>query len=155
MRISARVDYALQAVSEIAYASEAGDLTSAEEIATKYDIPLKFLEGILSSLRKAGIVNSFRGPAGGYELAKPASKITVADIFRIIDGPLASVRGVAPEEIDYRGPARHISEVWIATRVALRHVLERVTIEDIVAGKFDPTVRKMISEKDAWKRRKA
>lgn len=154
MRISAKVDYALQAVVDIAAATEEGTLVSAEEIARRYDIPLKFLEGILSSLRKAGIINSFRGPSGGYELAKRADLITVADLFRIIDGPLASVRGVAPEDMDYQGPAQHIAEVWIATRVSLRHVLESVTIDDIISGKFEAGVRKMLNEKDAWRRRK-
>lgn len=154
VRISAKVDYALQAAVEIASASAKDELVSAEEIAQRCDIPLKFLEGILTSLRKAGIVNSFRGPAGGFELAKRADLIAVADLFRAIEGPLAAVRGHAPEDVDYSGNRTHISDVWIATRVSLRHVLENVTIDDILTGKFDPPVRKLLNEKDAWRRRK-
>ena len=100
VKISAKVDYAVQAVVEIAVATKRDTLISAEEISNRRDIPEKFLEGILTSLRKAGIVNSFRGPSGGFELAKKAEDVAVADIIRIIDGPLAAVRGFAPEEID-------------------------------------------------------
>lgn len=154
MRISAKVDYALQAVVEIAAATAKGNLVSADEIAAKCDIPLKFLEGILTSLRKAGIINSFRGPTGGYELAKRADLIAVADLFRAVEGPLASVRGLAPEDVGYVGQRKHIADVWIATRVGLRHVLENVTIDEILTGKFDASIRKMLTEKDAWRRRK-
>lgn len=154
MKISAKVDYALQAVVEIAVATKRDSLISAEEISTRRDIPEKFLEGILTSLRKAGVVNSYRGPSGGFELAKRAEDVAVADIIRIIDGPLAAVRGFAPEEIDYSGPVKHVSDVWIATRAALRNVLENISIGDIIEGRFEPTIAKMLNEKDAHKRRK-
>jgi Rrf2 family protein len=154
VKISAKVDYALQAVIEIAVATEKDSLISAEEISNRRDIPEKFLEGILTLLRKAGVVNSYRGPSGGFELAKKPKEIAVADIIRIIDGPLAAVRGFAPEEIEYSGPVKHVSDVWIATRSALRTVLENISIADIIDGDFEPTVAKMISEKDARKRRK-
>lgn len=154
MKISAKVDYALQAVIEIAVATKKDSLISAEDISAKRDIPVKFLEGILTLLRKAGVVNSYRGPSGGFELAKKPEDVAVADIIRIIDGPLAAVRGFAPEEIDYSGSVKHVSDVWIATRAALRNVLEHISIADIIDGKFDPTVSKMLVEKDARKRRK-
>jgi Rrf2 family protein len=155
VKISAKVDYALQAVVEIAVATKKDTLISAEEIALKRDIPEKFLEGILTLLRKAGVVNSYRGPSGGFELAKKPEDVAVADIIRIIDGPLAAVRGFAPEEIDYAGPVKHVADVWIATRAALRNVLENISIADILSGDFDVSVSKLLSEKDARKRRKA
>lgn len=155
MKISAKVDYALQAVIEIAVSTERELLISAEEISTKHQIPEKFLEGILTLLRKSGIVNSYRGPSGGYELAKSPETITVADLFRIIDGPLAAVRGLAPEEVEYVGSVKYISDVWIATRVGLRHVLENISIADIMHGEFDPPIQKLLNEKEAWKRRRA
>ena len=155
MKISAKVDYALQAVVEIAVATKKDSLISTEEISSRRDIPEKFLEGILTLLRKSGVINSYRGPSGGYELAKKPQDIAVADIIRIIDGPLAAVRGFAPEEIDYAGPVKHVADVWIATRAALRNVLENISIADILSGDFDVSVSKLLSEKDARKRRKA
>jgi Rrf2 family protein len=154
VKISAKVDYALQAVIEIAVATKKDSLISAEEISSRREIPEKFLEGILTLLRKAGIVNSYRGPSGGFELAKKPEDVTVADIIRIIDGPLAAVRGYAPEEIDYAGPVKHVSDVWIATRAALRNVLENISVSDILDGEFKPNIAKMLNEKDARKRRK-
>ena len=155
MKISAKVDYALQAVVEIAVATKKDSLISTEEISSRRNIPEKFLEGILTLLRKSGVINSYRGPSGGYELAKRPQDIAVADIIRIIDGPLAAVRGFAPEEIDYAGPVKHVADVWIATRASLRNVLENISIADILSGEFDISVSKLLNEKDARKRRKA
>lgn len=154
MKISAKVDYALQAVVEIAIATKKDSLISSEEISSRRDIPEKFLEGILTLLRKSGVINSYRGPSGGFELAKKPQDIAVADIIRIIDGPLAAVRGFAPEEIDYAGPVKHVADVWIATRASLRNVLENISIADIISGDFDSSVSKLLNEKDARKRRK-
>lgn len=154
MKISAKVDYALQAVVEIAVATKKDSLISAEEISSRREIPEKFLEGILTLLRKSGVINSFRGPSGGFELAKKPQDIAVADIIRIIDGPLAAVRGFAPEEIDYAGPVKHVADVWIATRASLRNVLENISIADILTGEFEVSVSKLLNEKDARKRRK-
>jgi Rrf2 family protein len=155
VKISAKVDYALQAVVEIAVATKKDSLISTEEISSRRNIPEKFLEGILTLLRKSGVINSYRGPSGGYELAKRPQDIAVADIIRIIDGPLAAVRGFAPEEIDYAGPVKHVADVWIATRASLRNVLENISIADILSGEFDISVSKLLNEKDARKRRKA
>jgi Rrf2 family protein len=139
---------------EIAAATKSEVLISAEEISLKREIPAKFLEGILTTLRKAGVVNSYRGPAGGFELARSARDISVADVIRIIDGPLAAVRGYAPEEIEYPGSAKHLPDVWIATRVALRNVLERISIAEILAGEFESSIMKLVNEKDSRKRRR-
>ncbi len=155
MKISAKVDYALQAVVEIAIATKKDSLISAEEISSRREIPEKFLEGILTLLRKSGVINSYRGPSGGFELAKKPQDIAVADIIRIIDGPLAAVRGFAPEEIDYAGPVKHIADVWIATRASLRNVLENISIADILTGEFEVSISKLLNEKDARKRRKS
>ena len=155
MKISAKVDYALQAVVEIAIATKKDSLISSEEISSRRDIPEKFLEGILTLLRKSGVINSYRGPSGGFELAKKPQDIAVAEIIRIIDGPLAAVRGFAPEEIDYAGPVKHVADVWIATRASLRNVLENISIADIISGDFDASISKLLNEKDARKRRKA
>lgn len=154
MKISAKVDYALQAVVEIAVATKKDSLISAEEISSRREIPEKFLEGILTLLRKSGVIHSYRGPSGGFELAKKPQDIAVADIIRIIDGPLAAVRGFAPEEIDYAGPVKHVADVWIATRASLRNVLENISIADILTGEFEVSVSKLLNEKDARKRRK-
>lgn len=154
MKVSAKVDYAVQAIVEIAHASNRGELISAEEIAGRHQIPEKFLEGILTTLRKSGLINSFRGPAGGYQLAKSPEQITIADVIRTIDGPLAAVRGYAPEEIEYRGSAKHLDQIWIATRSALREVLEHITIADALDGEFEKEIGAMLGKKDARRRRK-
>ena len=119
MQVSAKVDYGLRAMLELAARSQGdtNDLASAEELAEAQGIPGKFLEGILNQLRRSGLVISRRGAEGGYRLAKPADQITFAEVIRAIEGPLAGVRGVAPEDAEYEGAAEHMREVWIATRV--------------------------------------
>lgn len=154
MKVSAKVDYAVQAIVAIAAASSRDELISAEDIARIHEIPEKFLEGILTTLRKSGVVNSYRGPSGGYELSKSPELITVADIIRTIDGPLAAVRGFAPEEIEYSGTSKYVADVWIATRVSLRQVLENISIADLLSGEFASSVETMLAKKDARKRRK-
>jgi Rrf2 family protein len=153
MKVSAKVDYALQAVVEIAFTSSKNQLISTENLAQKNQIPKKFLEGILTSLKKSGLITSHRGPNGGFKLSKNASEISVADVYRAIDGPLAEVRGEAPEKISYKNNSKNISKVWIATRVNLRRVLEQVSIQNILEGKFDSSIEKLLSEKEAWYRK--
>src|SRR6188508_844338 len=128
MRISARADYAVRAAVELAAADE-GPM-KGEAIAQAQSIPLKFLENILGDLRHAGIVRSQRGAEGGYWLARPATEITVAEIIRAVEGPLANVRGVRPDSISYQGTAEPLKDVWIAVRASLRSVLEAVTLAD-------------------------
>ena len=149
MRISAKVDYAVRAVVELATAD--GERPGkAERIATAQGIPLNFLENILGELRHAGLVRSHRGAEGGFRLAKPAAEITVADVIRAVEGPLASVRGGPPEDASYDGAASSLPRVWIAVRANLRRVVERVTIADIAAGKIPRSVDKLTDDPGAW-----
>jgi Rrf2 family protein len=149
MRVSAKADYALRAVIELAVIG--GDVpVKGERIAQAQKIPLKFLENILGDLRHAGVVRSQRGVEGGYWLARPADEITVADVIRAVEGPIANVRGVGPEQVEYAGSAERLREVWIAVRANLRAVLERVTIADLARGELPMVVEALASEPDAW-----
>jgi Rrf2 family protein len=150
MRVSAKTDYALRAVAEIAAAPEDGPV-KGERIATAQGIPLRFLENILSELRNAGIVESRRGAEGGYLLARPAEEIALADVIRAVDGPLANVGGRRPEQLAYTGSAESFQEVWIAVRAGLRTVLERITLADVAAGKLPAPVQKLTADPEAWK----
>ena len=132
MRVSAKVDYALRAIVELA-ATESGGLVKSERLATAQTIPPKFLESILLELRHAGLVASQRGADGGYRLGRPADEITVADVIRAVEGPLATIRGARPEDVTYEGSATGLRDVWIDLRTAMRGVLERTTIADLVA----------------------
>jgi Rrf2 family protein len=149
MRLSAKADYAVRAAVELAAASEDGPV-KGEAIAAAQGISLKFLENILAELRRAGIVGSRRGSEGGYWLARPAAEISVADVMRAVEGPLASVRGEAPERVEYAGAAEALPRVWIALRGGLRMVLERVTLADIVAGELPPEVERLVEDPEAW-----
>jgi Rrf2 family protein len=151
MQVSARVDYGTRALAELA--SRPDQLVTSEELAELQGIPVKFLEGILTQLRRAGLVLSKRGAEGGYRLARPAAEIAVADVFRALDGPIAAVRGLAPEDMDYPGAAEHLRDVWVATRAALRTVLEQVTLDDVVSGQLPDTARGLLAEPGAWERR--
>lgn len=151
MHISAKVDYAMRALVELA-ASET-PLLRTEYLAESQGIPASFLERILSELRRAGIVASQRGAHGGYRLGRPASEISVADVFRAVDGPLAEVRGDRPESSSYVGPAEGLREVWVAVRASLRHVLEEVSVEQIARNELPESVHELTREPGAWVRR--
>ena len=151
MRTTAKADYAVRAAVELA-ASD-GSPISADRIAEKQDIPANFLENILLDLRRAGIVESRRGANGGYLLARPAKDIVVADVVRAVEGPLASVRGLSPDQLDYDGSAESLRDVWVALRSAVRSVLEHVTLADIASGKLPAQITKLTREPDAWVRR--
>ncbi len=112
-------------------------------------MPPKFLDLILSELRRAGFIQSIRGPEGGYVLARPAKSISIADIIRVLDGPLAEVRGVRPESTSYSGPAAPLRDVWIAARVALRKVLESTSIDDVAKNHLSSHVRRLVADPDA------
>jgi len=149
MRISAKAEYAVRAAVELAAAT--GDKpVKAERLATAQEIPLNFLENILGELRHAGVVRSQRGAEGGFRLARPASEVTIADVIRAVDGPLASIRGGPPEGVSYTGAAAALPNVWIAVRANLRSVLERVTLADVAAGKLPPHVIKLAQDPEAW-----
>ena len=135
MRVSAKVDYALRATAELAAAQireEQAGPTKGERIATAQGIPLNFLENILLELRRSGIVASQRGAEGGYWLARPAAEVTVADVIRAVEGPIATVRGSRPEDVEYTGSATALREVWIDLRTSMRGVLEATTLADLV-----------------------
>ena len=148
MHISAKADYAVRAALHLASVSEGPTTTDA--IAQAQGIPGKFLEAIMTSLRTAGVVRSQRGPHGGYWLSRPAQEITVADVIRAVDGPLASVRGERPELVEYDGSARPLKDVWLAVRSALREVIEHVTLADLATGALPARVVERASEPHVW-----
>jgi Rrf2 family protein len=149
MRISAKVDYAVRAAVQLAAAAP-GRPTKGEALAQAQGIPLKFLENILSDMRHAGLVRSQRGAEGGYWLNRPATEITVADVIRAVEGPLASVRGQRPEDIAYDGAAEPLQKVWIAVRASLRSVAEHVTLADVASGALPEHVATLASDPEAW-----
>jgi Rrf2 family protein len=148
MRVSAKADYAVRAAAELA-AAEEGPI-KGERLADAQDIPLQFLEHILLELKHAGIVRARRGAKGGYWLARPAEEVTIADVVRAVEGPIAHVQSAPPESIEYRGNAAHLQEVWIAVRASLRTVLEHVTLADLVSGKLPGEVESLAAQPDAW-----
>ena len=148
MRVSAKADYAIRAMVELA-AAGVGPV-KAERIAQAQEIPLKFLENIMTDLRQAALVRSQRGTEGGYWLARPAAEITLAQVLRAVEGPLANVRGRRSEEVEYSGSAAPLREVWIAVRASLRSVLESVTLADVAAGELPPAVEALTADADAW-----
>ena len=148
MRISARADYAVRAAVELAAAG--GGPVKGEALATAQSIPPKFLENILGDLRHARVVRSQRGAEGGYWLARPADQITVADIVRAVEGPLATVRGETPEDVGYGGAAEPLQQVWIAVRKSLRDVRDHGTGAAIAAGKLPAPIAEMARDREAW-----
>ena len=152
MRVSARVDYAVRALAELAAAGQGP--VKGDAIAARQGIPVNFLENILGDLRRAGIVASQRGAVGGYWLAVRPDRVTVADVIRTVEGPLADVRGEALEDLDYPGPAESLRAVWVATRASLRAVLEHVTIADVAGNDLPDAVQQLTQSTDAWHRRR-
>ena len=142
MRVSAKADYAVRAAVELASAPK-DEPIKGEVIAAAQGIPLRFLENILAEMRQQGLVHSRRGQEGGYWLARPSDDITVAEVIRSVEGPLASVRGARPDELDYVGSATPLKGVWVALRATIRAVLETVTLADVVAGVLPDPVREL------------
>jgi Rrf2 family protein len=130
VRVSAKVDYALRAMTELAAASPS--LMTAEQLATAQKIPPKFLESILAQLRNGGLVASQRGAEGGYRLAKLPQEISIADVIRELEGPIATVRGARPDELEYSGPATGLRDIWLELRSQMRGVLEQTTLADLL-----------------------
>jgi len=149
VKVTARADYAVRAVVELGAAD--GKLMKADLLAEKQSIPRHFLDNILNDLRRAGIVSTQRGAEGGSRLARPADEITLADVMRAMDGPLAAVRDVRPEQLSYDGAASALPDVWVAVRAALRGVLEHVTVADVVRGELAPEVAALLDDPEAWK----
>jgi Rrf2 family protein len=148
VRVSAKADYAVRAAAELAAAGDGP--VKAERIAQAQEIPIKFLESILLDLRHGGIVLSRRGVDGGYWLARPASEISLAQVIRAVDGPIANVRGLRPEDVSYEGTAEPLRTVWIAVRASLRAVLEQVTLADLARGELPAAVEALTADPDAW-----
>jgi Rrf2 family protein len=151
VRVTAKVDYALRAMVELAAAE--GATVKGDRIAEAQGIPLKFLENILAELRRAGIVGSQRGADGGYRIARDPDAVTVADVVRAVEGPLADVHGTPPEDLDPPGVAAPVREVWVATRAAMRSVLEAVTVGQIARNQLPETVAALLEDPSAWARR--
>jgi Rrf2 family protein len=149
VRVSAKVDYAIRALCELA-AEEPDVPVKGDDLSRRQAIPVRFLENILAELRAAGIVASRRGAEGGYWLARPAGDIAIADIIRVLEGPLANVQGVRPDQVAFDGPAAAMRDVWVATRAGMRAVLDRVTLADVAGGRLPGDVRRALSKPGAW-----
>jgi Rrf2 family protein len=149
VRITAKSDYAIRALLELAAAD--GALLTCDAIAEEQGIPSKFLGTILTDLRHAGLIASHRGAEGGYLLARPARTITVADVIRVVDGPLASVHGQRPQDVEYEGNAAILQPLWVAVRASLRGVLENVTIAHLATGQLPRKVARLTEDDEAWK----
>jgi Rrf2 family protein len=152
MHVTAKADYAVRAVVELADSSHSSP-RKVDEVAQAQGIPVSFLENILTQLRSAGVVRSQRGPEGGYWLARPAAEISLANVIRAVEGPLVGVRGQRPEEIQYTGSAESLQQVWIALRANLRKVLEHVTVAEVASGKLPRDVLALTRQDDAWQTR--
>jgi Rrf2 family protein len=148
MRVSAKADYAVRAAVELAAAGKGP--VKGEAIAEAQDIPLRFLENILAELRHAGLVQSQRGAEGGYWLAREPGEVKIADVIRAVEGPLASVRSERPEELNYRGAAEPLRDVWVALRANIRGVLELVTLADVVERDLPASIVKLTKGPDVW-----
>jgi Rrf2 family protein len=152
VKVTAKADYAVRATLELATVAD-GQLVKGERIAQAQGIPLKFLENILIELRHAGIVHAQRGAEGGYRLARDPGEVSLGDVIRAVEGPLASVRGEPPEAVSYDGAAEHLQTVWIAVRASLRSVLDDLTLAEVVGGRLPQHVRRLTEPADAWLRR--
>jgi Rrf2 family protein len=148
MHVTAKVDYAVRAVVELAAAGDGP--VKGEAIAAAQDVPLRFLENILAELRHAGIVRSQRGAEGGYWLARPAEEVTLAEVIRTVEGPIASIRSARPDEVTFPGAAAPLQEVWIALRANMRAVLEVVTLADVVGGELPDEVLALTQPPEVW-----
>jgi len=155
VRVTHKVDYAVRAMTALARrdATEPGVPTKRELLAEEESIPPAFLDDILRSLRNGGLAQSQRGADGGWRLARPPKEISVGAIIRAVEGPLAAVRGIRPHELVAEGVPEPYVGLWVATRVALRSVLDVVTLADLAAGRLPPKVAKLLDQPDAWSAR--
>jgi Rrf2 family protein len=151
MQVTAKVDYAVRAMVELA--ASGGGPVKGEAIANAQEVPLRFLENILIELRHAQLVRSQRGTEGGYRLARPAEEITLADVIRTVEGPIASIRSERPDELSYSGVAVPLREVWVALRASMRAVLETVTLADVANGQLPAEILRLTEEPDVWEPR--
>jgi Rrf2 family protein len=152
MHVTAKADYAVRAVVELASGSRDSP-RKVDELAQAQGIPVSFLENILTQLRSSGIVRSQRGPEGGYWLAQPPEEVNLAQVIRAVEGPLVGVRGLRPEEVVYEGSAESLQQVWLALRANLRKVLEHVTLADVASGKLPRDIVALTKQEEAWETR--
>jgi Rrf2 family protein len=150
MRLTVKSDYAIRALAELAARSDGTTPMRAAELAEAQDIPPRFLLGILAELRKDGLIASQRGADGGFIFRRAPKDITLADIIRAVDGPLAQVGDDRPGEVTYVGAAAALTDVWVAVRASLRAVLEKVTLADLAAGKLPASVTRLTKDPDTW-----
>jgi Rrf2 family protein len=150
VHIPAKVDYGLRALLALSAGDESARTQTTECLAAEQGLPPRFLGAVLADLRRAGIVASQRGAEGGYRLGRPPERITVADVIRALDGPLAEVRGFRPEAMSYEGPSTHLQEVWVAARASLRGVLEHVTLAEVAEGRLPEQVTRLTADPEAW-----
>lgn len=151
MEISAKSDYAVRAL--LALAAQAPDLVKIDVVVGEQKLPRKFVEAILGDLRRAGIVRSMRGADGGYALARPATDISIGSVIRAVDGPLAEVRGLRPDEMNYSGLAEHLPGLWVAVRASLRAVLDETSLQQLLTGELPAHVQTMVDDPQSWARR--
>lgn len=151
MQISAKTDYAVRAL--LSLAAHAPERISAGVVVDEQNLPLKFIEGIPGDLRRAGLVRTQRGVGGGYSLSRPAGEITLGAVLRAVDGPLAEVHGLRPDETSYSGVAVHLRDVWVAVRSSLREVLDETTVQQVLTGDLPPRVRALVDLPEAWQPR--
>jgi Rrf2 family protein len=152
VHVSAKGDYAVRAI--IGLSAVHPERVSASMLADRYSMPRKFLEVVLSDLRRAGVVASTRGPEGGYALRREPVDITVGEVLRVIDGPLADIHGLRPDEVSYGAGLEHLQSLWVAARSAVRSVLDEVTFDQLVSGDFPDAVAAHFAGHDAWEPRR-
>jgi Rrf2 family protein len=151
VEISAKSDYAVRAL--LVLAEHAPALVKIDMVIAEQQLPRKFVEAILGDLRRAGIVRSMRGAEGGYALARPAGEISIGAVIRAVDGPLAEVRGLRPDEMNYSGLAQHLPGLWVAVRASLRRVLDETSLQQLLTGRLPAHVRRMVDDPGSWARR--
>jgi Rrf2 family protein len=135
VHISAKTDYAIRATIELASAGSEGSMT-AHAIAEAQSIPLRFLLNILADLRRVGLVDSRRGPSGGWWLSRPAESITIADVIRAVDGPMVELGGARPGHAAEDGAAASVADLWLSVRNGIREILEQATVADLARGQI-------------------
>jgi len=150
MRVSAKADYAVRAMVELASLGASEDEPAKGElVAAAQAIPVRFLENILGELRVHGLVQSRRGVDGGYWLGRDPDDVTLAEVIRAVEGPLATVRGESAEELAYPGRSEALQPVWLALRANIRQVLESVTLADVVAGELPEPIGTLAEHPEA------
>lgn len=140
MRVSAKTDYALRAL--LVLAERAPEFVTLEALTAAEGMPRKFVESILSELRRAGLVVSRRGSDGGYGLALPPERISVGAVVRILDGPLED-RPRSPAVVRDRATSAHLAEVWTAATMSVSSVLDSTTLHHVLTGQLPDHVRSL------------